>query len=143
MVNYNNTALDTVFFALADPTRRGILAALADGSQPVSVLAQPFDMSLPGFMKHLNILENAGLVERQKGGRVVTCTLSAEPLRDAAAWISHYRQFWEARLDALARYLEKENTPWPPLQKNLRLPSSAVTKLPRKKSGARSRSRKP
>jgi DNA-binding transcriptional ArsR family regulator len=142
MVNYNDTTLNGVFAALADPTRRGILAALAGGSEPVSALAEPFGMSLPGFMKHLRILEDAGLVEREKAGRVVTCTLSAEPLRDAAAWIAHYRQFWDARLDALARYLEKENDTWSPPQKNPRSTSSAASKPPRKKSGTRSRSRK-
>lgn len=143
MVKYKSTALDNVFSALADPTRRAILAALAGGSGPVSMLAQPFAMSLPGFMKHLRILENAGLVEREKGGRVVTCTLSAEPLRDAAEWITHYRQFWEARLDALARYLEKENQPWPLPQKNPRSTSSVDSRRPRKKSGVPSRNRKP
>ena len=143
MVKYKGNALDDVFSALADPTRRGVLAALADGGRPVTALAQPFGMSLPGFMKHLRILEDAGLVVREKGGRVVTCTLSAEPLRDAAAWISHYQQFWEARLDALSRYLEKENDAWPPQQKTSRSTSSAASKPPRKKSGVRSPSRRP
>ena len=106
MVNYLDPRLDAVFSALADPTRRGILAALANGSRPVSSLAHPFELSLPGFMKHLHILENAGLDEREKQGRVVTCTLSAGPLRNAAEWIAFYQQFWEARLDALSRDLE-------------------------------------
>ena len=143
MVKYNDSALNNVFSALADPTRRGILAALVGGSQPVGALKQPFDMSLPGFMKHLRILEDAGLVAREKEGRVVTCTLSAEPLRDAADWIVHYRQFWQARLNALARYLEKENESWTPPPQNPRSTSSAASKPPRKKSGARSRSRTP
>ena len=143
MVNYLDTALDSVFSALADPTRRGVLAALASGRRPVTLLAHPFELSLPGFMKHLRILEDAGLVEREKQGRVVTCTLSAEPLRNAAEWIAFYQQFWEARLDALSRYLEKENQPCPPQRKNLRSTSSAISKLPRKKSGTRSPSRKP
>ena len=82
MVKYNDAALDRVFAALADPTRRGILAALAAGSGPVSELAQPFGMSLPGFVKHLRVLEDAGLVAREKTGRVVTCELSAAPLRE-------------------------------------------------------------
>jgi DNA-binding transcriptional ArsR family regulator len=141
MVNYNDGRLDAVFSALSDPTRRGILAALAGGGRPVTSLAQPFDMSLPGFMKHLRILEDAGLLEREKEGRVVNCMLAAGPMREAVEWLERYKAFWEERLDALARYLEQENEPWPPSEKNRRSRSSASSKPPRKKSGARSRNR--
>jgi len=146
MVNYQHShrqpALDRTFAALADPTRRGILAALAGGSRPVTELAQPFDMSLPGVMKHLRILEDAGLLEREKEGRVVNCMLSAGPMREAVEWLERYKAFWEERLDALARYLEKENEPWPQSGKNRRSRSSASSRPPRTRSGARSRSRK-
>jgi DNA-binding transcriptional ArsR family regulator len=107
MVNYSAAALDSTFAALSDATRRGILARLAQqGETSVSDLAAPYKMSLPAVSKHLRVLQNAGLVSRQKDGRVHRCRLRAEPMQDAAAWIEHYRQFWEAQLDSLARYLE-------------------------------------
>jgi len=99
--------LDRIFGALADPTRRGILAALARGPQPVGELSRPFAMSLPGFMKPLDVLEQAGLLARSKEGRVVTGRLEPEPMREAHAWLAHYRQFWEARLDRLDAYLRE------------------------------------
>jgi DNA-binding transcriptional ArsR family regulator len=107
MVNYPTAVLDSTFAALSDATRRGILARLArQGEISVSDLAAPYQMSLPAVSKHLRVLEHAGLVSRQKDGRVHRCRLRAEPMRDAAAWIEHYRQFWEAQLDSLARYLQ-------------------------------------
>jgi DNA-binding transcriptional ArsR family regulator len=107
MVNYSGALLDSTFAALSDATRRGILARLArQGETSVSDLAAPYKMSLPAVSKHLRVLETAGLVSRQKDGRVHRCRLRAEPMRDAAAWIEQYRQFWEAQLDSLARYLE-------------------------------------
>jgi len=107
MVNYMGVALDSTFAALSDATRRGILARLAQrGETSVSDLAAPYKMSLPAVSKHLRVLQNAGLVSRQKDGRVHRCRLRAGPMKDAAAWIEHYRQFWEAQLDSLARYLE-------------------------------------
>jgi len=109
MVKYEETRLDAVFAALADSTRRGILESLSDGDLPVSELAAPHDMSLPGFMKHLRVLEDAGLIQRTKEGRVVSCELSAAPMKAAAAWISRYEKFWTARLDSLARYLKRNN----------------------------------
>ncbi len=103
--------LDSTFAALSDPTRRGILARLARrGETSVSDLAAPYKMSLPAVSKHLRVLEHAGLVSRQKDGRVHRCRLRAEPMKDAAAWIEHYRQFWEAQLESLARYLEDSAT---------------------------------
>ncbi len=106
MVNYQDHTLDAVFSALGDPTRRAILAQLADGETSVTALAAPHAMSLPAVSKHLGVLENAGLVSREKTGRVVRCRLEAEVLRDAADWIAEYRRFWEEQLDALADYLE-------------------------------------
>jgi len=105
MVNYSTSQLDSVFSALADPTRRAILAQLSEGESAISTLETPHKMSLPGVMKHLRVLEDAGLVERQKRGRVVHCRLAAEPLQQAASWIEEYRQFWDRRLDSLADFL--------------------------------------
>src|SRR5256885_4475736 len=97
MVKYKEEPLDAVFAALADPTRREVVKRLADGSRAVTELSQPFPMSLPGFMKHLSILEDAGLIRREKQGRVVSCTLSAEPMKEASEWLTRYREFWEKR----------------------------------------------
>jgi DNA-binding transcriptional ArsR family regulator len=92
MVKYNRR-LDATFRALADPTRRAILAELRRGQRPVSVLAAPHRMSLPAIMKHLQVLEQAGLVRQRKKGRVRHCRLSAQPLKQAEAWLSKYRIF--------------------------------------------------
>jgi DNA-binding transcriptional ArsR family regulator len=123
MVN-NEQALDSTFAALSDATRRGILARLATGEASVTELAQPYDMSLPAVSKHLRVLESAGLVARSKNGRVHRCRLKAAPMKSAAAWIEHYRQFWETQLDSLQRYLEnsteKEKQPWPKHKKSRR-----------------------
>ena len=105
MVN-NATRLDTVFAALADPTRRRILQGLRSGGAPVAKLAQPFRMSAPAVSRHLRVLESAGLVLRTKRGRVHEITLAAEPLHTVADWLETYREHWESSLDALARYLE-------------------------------------
>jgi DNA-binding transcriptional ArsR family regulator len=104
MVKYNRQ-LDATFRALADPTRRAILAALRRGQRPVSVLAAPHRMSLPAVMKHLRVLEQAGLVRQKKSGRVRQCHLSAKPLKAAQGWLSKYRMFWGPQLDSLDRYL--------------------------------------
>ena len=108
MVKYESDRLSLTFSALADPTRRAILARLADGDAQVGELAQPFDMSLPAISKHLSVLEHAGLIERRKEGRIRRCRMVPEPLRDAANWIGDYKRFWEAQLESLARYLEDE-----------------------------------
>lgn len=107
MVKYQDNDLDVTFAALADPTRRAILARLATGDASVGELAEPFAMSLPAVSKHLGVLEEAGLLTRQKDGRVRRCHLEPEPMRHAAQWIEQYRQFWESQLDSLARYLEE------------------------------------
>jgi DNA-binding transcriptional ArsR family regulator len=105
MVKHISQALDKVFAALANPTRRAILERLAQGDTSVSDLATPFAMSLPAISKHLRVLEQAGLIARTKDGRVHWLRLMAQPIRDAAAWMAYYQQFWETRLDALDDYL--------------------------------------
>ena len=107
MVQYKDEVLDRVFSALADPTRRHVLDALGGGGLAVSELAAPHGMSLPGFMKHLRVLEEAGLIARTKEGRVVSCELSAAPMQQAAAWMQRYEKFWTEKLDALGRYLHQ------------------------------------
>jgi DNA-binding transcriptional ArsR family regulator len=109
MVKYRRQ-LDSTFRALADPTRRAILAVLARGQTPVSVLAAPHRMSLPAVMKHLQVLERAGLVRQRKRGRVRHCRLSAEPLKQAEAWLSKYRIFWGHQFDSLDRYLAQQQS---------------------------------
>lgn len=107
MVEYSKVSLDTTFAALADPTRRAILARLARGESSVTGLAAPFDMSLQAVSKHLNVLEAAGLLARTKTGRIQRCRLRAGPMREAQSWIARYREFWEAQFDALDRYLSE------------------------------------
>ena len=104
----NSHQLDLTFAALADPTRRAILARLAEGDSTVGDLAHPFEISRPAISKHLRVLERAGLVRRARDGRLSRCGLDASPMREAADWVEQYRQFWERQLDALARYLEDE-----------------------------------
>ncbi len=108
MVKYERR-LDRTFAALADPTRRRLLAHLARGNQNVTSLAEPHAMSLPAISKHLRVLEKAGLLRRRRYGRVHQLQLEAEPLQVAARWIEKYREFWEGSLDRLAAYLEKEH----------------------------------
>jgi len=110
MVNYEAAQLDATFGALADPTRRAILARLARGESSVMQLAAPFRMSLPAISKHIRVLEHAGLLERQVRGREHRCRLQPRPLKDAVDWLVEYRQYWEGQLDALARYLERDST---------------------------------
>ncbi len=109
MVKFHGDPLSTVFSALADPTRRAILARLALGETTVSELAKPFDMSLPAVSKHLKVLERAGLLARARQGRVHRCQLDGRTMREAADWIEHYRVFWEGQIDALAAYLERSD----------------------------------
>jgi DNA-binding transcriptional ArsR family regulator len=99
--------LSSTFSALADPTRRAILARLAMGELSVTELAQPFDMSLPAISKHLKVLERAGLISRGREAQWRPCRLEAAPLKDAADWIEQYRRFWEESLDRLDEYLRK------------------------------------
>ncbi|MBI3839105.1 MAG: winged helix-turn-helix transcriptional regulator [Planctomycetia bacterium] len=99
--------LSTTFAALADPTRRAILARLGRGEKSVTELAKPFEMTLPGISKHLKVLERAGLIERRRRAQWRPCRLHAKPLRDVADWVEQYRRFWEERLDRLEDYLQK------------------------------------
>ena len=107
MVNYEQTILDHTFAALADPTRRAMLARLARGEASVGDLAAPHAISLPAISKHLKVLERAGLVRRRKDGRVHRCRLDTAPMSAAMAWIETHRRFWEARFDALEDYLNE------------------------------------
>ena len=100
--------LSHTFAALADPTRRTILARLIDGETSVTELAQPFAMSLPAVSKHLKVLEKAGLVSRGRDAQWRPVRLEASPLKDATDWLEPYRRIWEARLDRLAAYLDQE-----------------------------------
>ena len=103
--------LSTTFSALADPTRRAILARLSRGEATVTELAAPFDMSLPGISKHLKVLERAGLIERGREAQWRPCRLQAEPLREVDDWIETYRTHWEQSLDKLADYLRTLKQP--------------------------------
>jgi DNA-binding transcriptional ArsR family regulator len=98
--------LSVTFAALADPTRRAILARLSGGEVSVSELAEPFDMTLPAVTKHLNVLERAGLIARGRDAQWRPCRLQAAPLKEASSWIDMYRQHWEQRLDRLDAYLQ-------------------------------------
>lgn len=102
-----NDQISNTFSALADPTRRAILARLALGETSVTELAKPFEMSMPAVSKHLRVLENAGLVERGRQAQYRPVKLRAEPLREAAGWIEQYRQFWEESFDRLDAYLKR------------------------------------
>jgi DNA-binding transcriptional ArsR family regulator len=109
MDNNSGITLDRTFAALADPTRRALVARLAEeGSLTVSALARPLPMSLPAVMKHLDVLAGAGLVAREKVGRTVSCRLTAGPMEDAMGWLDRYQRFWTESLDRLATILEEE-----------------------------------
>jgi DNA-binding transcriptional ArsR family regulator len=147
MVNHSDS-LSAVFSALADPTRRTILERLAGGRQRVTELAAPFAISLPAISKHLRVLENAGLLTREKEGRNYHCRLQPEALASAAEWIAHYRRFWDEQLGALDRFLTesatKEKSAWKKnRQLSIRRSKSPGHSPPRgKKSSRRGRNRK-
>ena len=102
--------LSTTFFALADPTRRAILAKLSSGEASVTELAEPFEMSLPAVSKHLKVLERAGLVTRSREAQWRPCQLEAGPLKNVAEWVEHYRRFWTDSFDRLDDYLHELKT---------------------------------
>jgi DNA-binding transcriptional ArsR family regulator len=138
MVYYSSDALDRTFAALADPTRRALLAKLSRAkSLSVSELAKPFAMSLPAVMKHIAMLTDVGLVTRNKTGRTVSCRMRAAPMQEAADWLNRYQRFWNERLDQLAAFLEEDSCP--PSQAS---PSSAGSMRRRRKSMPRGRTRK-
>jgi DNA-binding transcriptional ArsR family regulator len=99
--------LDATFSALADPTRRAILAHLASGEASVTEIAQPFAMSLPAVSRHLKVLERAGLIARSRAAQWRPCRLQAGPLKDAAGWLERYRRFWDESFDRLEEYLKE------------------------------------
>jgi DNA-binding transcriptional ArsR family regulator len=107
MVEYSSKLLDRTFGALADPTRRRILAQLAKRGECVTDLARPHAMSLAAVSKHVIVLEKAGLVKRRRKGRVHSLTLEAKPMKEAQAWIDRYRKFWEGNLDQFEKYLDE------------------------------------
>ena len=117
MVKHSEADLDATFAALADGTRRSILARLASGEASVTELAKPFDMSLPAISKHLKVLERAGLIARGRDAQWRPARLDAGPLKEVADWVDHYRKFWEESFDRLDEYLreiqkkEKDNVP--------------------------------
>ncbi len=100
--------LDITFQALADPTRRGMLATLALGEKSIGELAQPFAMSLAGASKHVQVLEKAGLLSRRKVGRTHLCSLKPEPLAEAESWLKQWERFWTVRLDCLEAAIERD-----------------------------------
>lgn len=105
MENYK-ISLNTAFHALADPTRRAVISRLVKGPAPVKELAGPFDMGLPAFLKHLRVLEDSGLIESEKTGRVRTCRVATQRLSEAETWLCEQRAFWQANTDRLADYVE-------------------------------------
>ena len=108
-MNYRPSDLDRVFATLSDPTRRAILARLAgEESLSISALAEPFSIKLPAVMKHLDVLDDAGLITRSKHGRTVEVRLSPAPLREAAEWLHRYERFWSPALDRLAAHAERK-----------------------------------
>jgi DNA-binding transcriptional ArsR family regulator len=141
MVHYLPDRLDGIFSALADPTRRAVLARLRGGERSVGELAEPFGMSLPGFIKHLGILQDAGLIERKKTGRVVSCQLKGGALKGAIAWLERHEEFWNTQLDQLGAFLEeKEIETWKPQStKRPDSKSDASTTSPSPKSTPRGR----
>jgi DNA-binding transcriptional ArsR family regulator len=138
MVYYSHEPLDRTFAALSDPTRRAILTRLAEQeTMSVSQIAEPFSMSLPAVMKHLDVLAEAGLLTRSKTGRIVACRLSAGPMEEAMHWLAHYRRFWSSALDRLAAFVEEEECSQSPAS-----PSPAASRPHRRKSSPRGRTRK-
>jgi DNA-binding transcriptional ArsR family regulator len=135
MVKYSDQTLDRTFAALADPTRRALLARLGKrDSISVSELAQPFAISLPAVMKHLDVLSDAGLIARTKNGRVVTCRLTADPMEQAMDWLNRYQRFWSENLDRLAAFVEEEQ--WPPNQASPATPASSPSRASPSSAGS-------
>jgi DNA-binding transcriptional ArsR family regulator len=127
-----SSRLDAVFGALSDPTRRAMLQALARQPRTIGELAAPFDISLAGASKHIQVLERAGLIQRDVQGRVHTCRIDARPLHAGAEWIRHYERFWNQKLDALQTLLEAEDAARP-AAKPVRKPRATPPRSPRRK----------
>lgn len=109
MVN-QSLPLDTVFHALADPTRRAVISRLLKSPAPVTRLAEPFEMGLPAFLKHLAVLESSGLIHSEKRGRVRTCHINGERLATAEGWLAEQRAVWAGRTDRLAAFAESQHS---------------------------------
>lgn len=122
MVDKLSSRLDTVFQALSDPTRRAMLRDLAAGPRTVGELAAPFDISLAGASKHIQMLERTGLIQREIQGRVHTCRLDARPLHAGAEWLRHYERFWNRKLDVLETLLKAEDASRKPKRESARKP---------------------
>ena len=110
LIMYSSERLDAIFAALADPTRRAILARLASGEAPVTELAEPFAMTQPAISRHLKVLERAGLISRGRDAQRRPCRLEAKPLADATGWLEGYRRFWEGRFQGLDALLDELQT---------------------------------
>ena len=102
----NNASLDSVFHALSDPTRRAVLQQLFDGPASIKSLAEPFDMALPSFLKHISVLEDSGLIGSKKVGRVRTCRIKPKKLAATESWMTDQRMYWESRTDRMIDYVE-------------------------------------
>jgi len=148
MVNSRDAPLGLVFGALADPTRREIIAQLASGERSVGELAARFTMTLPAVLKHVGVLERAGLAATHRAGRERRCRLVAAPMRDAARWLDRYRAYWEQQFDQLDAYLRSHPTdteeptwspPPPPPPPATRSPSASRARSPRPASGSSAR----
>ena len=125
--------LSSTFAALADPTRRSILARLSLGETSVTELAKPFEMSMPAVSKHLKVLERAGLISRGREAQWRPCRLDAGPLKDAASWIEEYRRFWSAHVDALERHLDRMHPSKPTNKKEKQPASEPERRAPRRR----------
>jgi DNA-binding transcriptional ArsR family regulator len=138
MVDFHADPLDRTFAALADPTRRALLARLSEqDSITISELARPFTMSLPAIMKHLDVLSDAGLIARAKTGRTVACRLTAAPMANATRWLNRYQRFWTEQLDRLAAFLkEKPSRGAPGVAATPRPPRTSAPRSPTPKSSA-------
>ena len=137
MVKYQSETLDRTFAALSDPTRRALLARLGErDSLSVSELAEPFAISLPAIMKHLDVLSDAGLIVREKTGRTVACRLTAQPMEQAMDWLNRYARFWSDNLDRLAAFVEED--PWPSTKQPQPAPTNAQAS-PSRAGSARNR----
>jgi DNA-binding transcriptional ArsR family regulator len=131
-------SLSTTFAALADPTRRAILARLGEQQGlSVSELARPLPMSLPAVMKHLDVLSGAGLIARAKSGRIVACQLNAKPMESAMNWLNRYERFWTEQLDRLAAFVEEESCPPSPTSPSSPASPSNVVSMRRPRKSTR------
>lgn len=135
MAHSRTRQLDETFFALSDPTRRAMLARLAQGESTVADLSEPFDVSPPAISKQLRVLERAGLLRQDRRGRTRICRIVAQPLKEAAAWVEQYRRFWEARLDRLEDYLSEIQAS--PAQTNATQPDSVQRESTTRRSAAK------